>query len=100
MELTRIRAALDAGVPADEMTVYAQETNMCTLGMYNNTDLSHVRPDPETGEVSFATAVRPATQCWRVFAVFADGAGVPDTPSAPAHLALLRRRTQRRRARH
>ncbi|GAA2812785.1 hypothetical protein [Saccharopolyspora taberi] len=58
-----------------EMTVVAQETNIKTLGMYNNTDLSRVRAHPETGEVSFATAVRPATQYWRVFAVFADGAG-------------------------
>lgn len=58
-----------------EMKIVAQETNIKTLGMYNNTDLSAVRAHPETGEVSFSTAVRPSTQYWRIFAVFADGAG-------------------------
>jgi hypothetical protein len=58
-----------------EMKVVAQETNLRTLGMYNNTDLSAVRADAETGEVAFSTAVRPSTQYWRIFAVFADGAG-------------------------
>lgn len=58
-----------------ELTVVAQETNIRTLAMYNNTDLSRVQPHRETGEVQFAQAVRPATQYWRIMAIMADGAG-------------------------
>ncbi|GAA4852418.1 phage tail tube protein [Saccharopolyspora rosea] len=57
------------------LQIAAQETNIRTIGMWTNTDLSGVRPDPTTGEVSFAQATRPTTQYWRVFALAVDGAG-------------------------
>lgn len=53
----------------------AQETNVHTLGLYNNLDLTTVVPDVSTGEVSFAQPLRAATRFYRLFAISVDGVG-------------------------
>lgn len=53
----------------------AQETNIQTLGLYNNVDLSTITPDVTTGEVSFSQPLRSATRFYRLFAISIDGVG-------------------------
>ncbi len=53
----------------------AQETNLKTLELYNNVDLSAVTPDATTGEVQFAQPTRPSTRYYRAIAIGVDGEG-------------------------
>lgn len=65
----------DINSDVTSLTLIAQETNIHTLGLYNNVDLSAVTADATTGEVSFNSALRPSTKYYRVFAIFVDGTG-------------------------
>lgn len=51
------------------------ETKRETLQLYYGVDLSSTTGDSATGEVSFAQALRPQSQYFRLLAVFADGFG-------------------------
>lgn len=53
----------------------AQETNIQTLGLYHNVDMSTVTPDATTKEVAFSQPLRAASRYYRVFAISVDGVG-------------------------
>lgn len=65
----------DINSDVTSLTLIAQETNIHTLGLYNNVDLSNVQADATTGEVAFNSALRPSTKYYRVFSIFVDGTG-------------------------
>lgn len=56
----------------------AQETNLQTLGLHHNVDLSAITPDATTGEVVFSQPLRPATRYYRLLAIMKDGVGADE----------------------
>lgn len=54
------------------MSVTAQETKLLTIGLATGADLSAVKPDLNTGEVSIAKPSRPKSKHYRVLSLAVD----------------------------
>lgn len=66
---------IDITKDSNSATFKCQETNKTVLEMYYNKDLSDIKVDPDTGEISFVNDAQPDARYRRVIYVAKDGNG-------------------------